>query len=290
MTTASTGRRKTVFRGRRRDLDRAVTSSAPVGSGAGDAHSNVPAQRLKFLSSAAEGSAVFGVDAGSCPRRRRHSVSAGAPPAVPGHRRWTMGPRPPDEHVFEADWKTGSFGFKPELELNWRPPPEPGSGKFVTPWARMHLANFNACASCAACCAGVGGVIPITERQALNAAWKRELAGSRSDPDPRLTEIAIPPAADGSGKSAMPCARMQSAKPSPLWGYFAIVVFACGDVDEEPIDATPGTDGPFVQAASSVPAAITEIATAARRRSVWRNSAATCRQKDARIKESLPPR
>jgi hypothetical protein len=47
------------------------------------------------------------------------------------------------EHLLCADRNAGEFGLIPELRVNWTPPPEPGSGKFGTPWARMHLARAN---------------------------------------------------------------------------------------------------------------------------------------------------
>ena len=58
------------------------------------------------------------------------------------------GPGPPPgrslPHFLCAAWKAGDCGFNPEPGLISIPPPALGSGKFGTPLARMHPANFSA--------------------------------------------------------------------------------------------------------------------------------------------------
>jgi hypothetical protein len=56
--------------------------------------------------------------------------------------RFRPGP-PPGNSLLQADWadwKAGDCGLIPGP--SWMPPPEPGSGKFGTPCARMQSANL----------------------------------------------------------------------------------------------------------------------------------------------------
>lgn len=45
-------------------------------------------------------------------------------------------------HAVCADRNAGDCGLDPDPGPIWIPLPEPGSGKFGTPWARMQLANL----------------------------------------------------------------------------------------------------------------------------------------------------
>lgn len=69
--------------------------------------------------------------------------------------------------------------------------PEPdvtlGSGKFVTPWLRMHRANFNPRWRCCAACAGLAEVCGMSPRHFCRAA--ENAAALNENP---LTEIVCP--------------------------------------------------------------------------------------------------
>jgi hypothetical protein len=61
--------------------------------------------------------------------------------------RFRPGP-PPGSSVLQADWadwNAGDWGLTPEPAVIWTPPPDPGSGKFGTPCARMQSANLMPC-------------------------------------------------------------------------------------------------------------------------------------------------
>src|SRR6185437_2689396 len=64
-----------------------------------------------------------------------------------------IAPGPPPgsfpRHAFCAAWNAGDCGWSPDPGPIWIPPPEPGSGKFVTPCARMHFENPRAWAALA---------------------------------------------------------------------------------------------------------------------------------------------
>ena len=53
-----------------------------------------------------------------------------------------LGPPP---HAFWADWNAGENGLIPELGLIASSPVDDGSGKFVTPCARMQVENLSPC-------------------------------------------------------------------------------------------------------------------------------------------------
>lgn len=94
----------------------------------------------------------------------------------------------PDRHVSLAADVLGPRELRvvrvrslPGPPLSWKCPLLVGSGKSVTPWARMHLEKASSACCCCACCAGVGGA-PLGESfwQAFCAAWKTGEVGSIS--------------------------------------------------------------------------------------------------------------
>lgn len=99
------------------------------------------------------------------------------------------------------------------------PPPEApeslGSGKFDTPWLRMHRANFRPCSRCCAACAGLAWVCGMYCSHFCRATLKAWALIATP-----LTEIVCPLAAIlmpfllRSGKLGTPLARMHLEKAS----------------------------------------------------------------------------
>src|ERR1700676_3146313 len=93
------------------------------------------------------------------------------------------------------------------------PPPELlncGSGKLVTPCARMHCENLRAFCSACRCWAADG--LGSRDWHAFWAVWNVGELGSMPLPEP----MAIPPPPElGSGKFVTPCLRMHRENLSP---------------------------------------------------------------------------
>ena len=149
-------------------------------------------------------------------------------------------------HAFWAAWNVGDVGLSPPapaLILIWAPPPVNfGSGKFVTPCARMHLENLSA--FCSACLIWAADGLGRRDWHAFDAAWNVGEFGSI----PLLDEIWVAPVLVGSGKFFTPCARMQLANLSascrlPVPDVFCAVAAALVVV-VVPRLATPGVDPP----------------------------------------------
>ena len=127
--------------------------------------------------------------------------------------------------AFSAVWNLGDAGPSPAECMDWMLslPLLSGSGKFGSPWARMHLENANACAKSCCRCATATGCAPgekldgCNVLQALWAVWKRALLGLRSLPGPGFRSLRLMlPLLSGSGKSAMPWLRVHRANASGL--------------------------------------------------------------------------
>jgi hypothetical protein len=86
----------------------------------------------------------------------RHTRQASRPIAGP-----CQGPFGPPPQALAAVWNAGDCVLMPRKRTSWLPPwllTTCGSGKFGTPWVRMHFANFSPRACCCACWAGLAAV------------------------------------------------------------------------------------------------------------------------------------
>jgi hypothetical protein len=128
---------------------------------------------------------------------------------------WTLMPLPWPQ-TFTACSKAGEED-SPSRVCPVLGPPEPGSGKSGTPWARMHLAKSRACRFCWAVIAGGGP--PPPGRNSLQAACAFFSAGplklTPSTVNWSVDDITTPPGKPrppepwvGSGKLESPLARM----------------------------------------------------------------------------------
>jgi hypothetical protein len=122
---------------------------------------------------------------------------------------------PPCPHVASACLKAGEFGLIVEASGNISPPctiafvfgegdDVTGSGKFVTPWARMHLAYVSAAVRSAA-------VGPGCAALALRMLMHPFLRGLECGDCLSMAPHANPPLGRGSAKFGMPWARMHCA-------------------------------------------------------------------------------
>lgn len=124
-----------------------------------------------------------------------------------------------------------------------RPPgPNAGSGKFGSPWVRMHWENFSIAARWLADSAGGRPPFGSFEWQACIALWNfGELTATpltlREPPDPTFCWIWMPPVPllPGSGKLGTPLARMHFANVT-IWSRAAARLV---DGDDEPQAASP---------------------------------------------------
>src|SRR5579862_8873500 len=188
------------------------------------------------------------------------SVSSVQPAACP-HPSTRRGPTfgSSEAHVLNALETRGELGpIALRLPSGNRPSPL-GSGKFGTPWARMHSANRNIAFDAAACCAGVscGGPPPGRNlRQAWTAAWNCGEPGS-AFPVTVTPAIVIwlpvdPPAPEPTA-AAIPCAVRHVASLAELGRTDVVCCWPAGVV--VPRLATDGALAPPQPAATKTRAA-----------------------------------
>jgi hypothetical protein len=84
-----------------------------------------------------------------------------------------------------------------------------GSGKFVIPWARMHVAVFRPWLSSPCCCAGLNWKLMPACRY-----WQAARAEENSAELRLIPLVLMVPLLAGSGNSGTPCERMQCAYSS----------------------------------------------------------------------------
>src|SRR5262249_14996918 len=143
--------------------------------------------------------------------------------------------------------------------LRARPPRGSGSGKSLSPRARMHRAYFSSCPR--------SGPLPprvrsagISDLQAAYAdAYWGEFAPMTPPPGPALTWM--PPLAPGSGKSGRPCERMHRAKAT---GSAIGAAVAGVELPDGPALATAGPGELAEQAAAVAATAMAKVIEARR--------------------------
>src|SRR5579862_4568535 len=112
-----------------------------------------------------------------------------------------------------------------------------GSGKFVTPWCRMHFEKFNLPRSCVCCSCGLGGA------GFGNSFWQACRAATNAGDFGLIPLDGVTrtnPCLSGSGKFGTPCARTQAEYATgPPWAPPEVDVEA---VAVEVICATPGVE------------------------------------------------
>ena len=131
--------------------------------------------------------------------------------------------------------------------------PVVGSGRFGTPWERMHRANFRSSVSCCRCWAWDGAWYGHRRWQARWAVWSRELL----TPSCSMSSLGICPLLSGSGKFGMPWERMHREKATGIGEFADPPAFG------EPPD--PVDDGLALHAAASTAAAAMTVMTPAAR-------------------------